>query len=163
LTLSKRVVLAFYGVGLTLICIWVPWRGGSTFRGANTEVLGYGFVWSGPERPVEFVEYDKRLADFNKLNKPVVETKSEGPYTAVRPPQTQSNEPDWRSGIVQPPIKAQPIQQPPAEPEGYTAYPYKLATSTVDYGRVLLELGALTGLFLLVWAVTTPGLLTSSQ
>ena len=142
-------------------------------------MLGYGFVWSGPERPAEFVEYDKRLADFNRLNKPVVGTKSEGPYTVVQPPQTQrytlgqppqtqSNEPDWRSGIVQPPndvgfIPSQSKAQPPAEPKGYTDYPYKLATSTVDFGRVLLEFGALTGLFLVFWAVTRPGLLISFQ
>jgi len=123
LTRSNRAVLTLYGVASAFIFVWVPWRGGPTIRGANTEMLGYGFVWSGPVRPAAFIEYDKRLAESNKLDDP-------------------------RVGFV---------ADRPKEPEGYSQYPYKLATSNVDYGRVLLECGALTGLLLVAWMLTYAG------
>ena len=108
-----------------------PTRCGSpTVRGANTEVLGYGFVWSGPRRPAEFIEYDKRLAKYNKE------------YNKLNP------DPNSLYRIGTPPLK---------EPEGYSSYSYKVATSTVDYGRILLEFGFLTALLLVTWMVTYDG------
>jgi len=96
-------------------------------RGANTEVLGYGFVWSGPKRPAAFVDYDKRLVEYqNDRNKANPEANS---LYRIEPP----------------PLK---------EPEGYSSYSYKVATSTVDYGRILLEFGFLTALLLVTWMVT---------
>jgi hypothetical protein len=122
----QRLVIALYGVASAFVFIWVPWRGGPTVRGATTEAMGYGFVWSGPTRPIAFVDYEKRLAEY-KVRHP-------GPYTVEYPPET-------------PPL-------PPTEPEGYSGYPYKLATRTLDYGRILLEFAALTGLFLAVLMLT---------
>lgn len=42
----------------------------------------------------------------------------------------------------------------PKEPEGYSAYPYKSATSTIDYEKVFLEIGALSSLLLVGWTLT---------
>lgn len=87
--------------------------------------MGYGFVWSGPKPPVVFVEYEKRLAEYQASHKP-----------------------DWRNGLI-----GYQDEVRPTEPEGYLQYPYKRATATVDYGRVLLEFGALTALLTVAWIV----------
>jgi hypothetical protein len=123
-------VLTLYGLASAFIFVWVPWRGGPTMRGANSEVLGYGFVWSGPRRPAAFVEYDKRLLEYEKdRNKP-----NPDPTSLYR---------------IEPPH--------PKEPEGYSSYSYKAATSTVDYGRILLEFGFLAAILLVTWMVIYDG------
>src|SRR5713226_96531 len=102
LTRSKRAVLTLYGVALAFIFTWVPWRGGPTIKGANTDVLGYGFVWSGPRRPAAFVEYDKRLVEYEKERNKA------------------TPDPNSLYRIEPPPVK---------EPEGYSSYSYKVTTS----------------------------------
>lgn len=126
MTRRRRIVLGVYGAASAFIFVWVPWRGGPTVRGATTEPMGYGFVWSGPRRPAAYIEYDKRMAD------------------------TERADAKYNSD----PNSAYSISSPrPREPEGYSAYPYKLATSTIDYERVVLEAGALSGLLLVGWTL----------
>jgi hypothetical protein len=115
-------------------------------------VLGYGFVWSGPRRPAEFIEYEKHLAEYNKSKgeldwETVIASMPQKAGQAAKPSTPAKD----NLGFV-PNSPAAP--QPPKEPEGYLAYPYKQSTAEVDYGRVLLEFGALTGLLLVSWILT---------
>jgi hypothetical protein len=160
--LVRRIILASFGLGLTVAFVWVPWRGGPSVRGGNTEVMGYGFIWSGPRRPAAFVGYDKNLVEHQK--KLAEYDTSFAEYEKKLEDYKKAQPSDWKSGLVgynqdirerfaliaPPPSPPQPLK----EPEGYSGFPYRRVTSAVDYERLLIEIGALSGLLLVGWVVT---------
>jgi len=138
---AKRIVLVGYGLAVALVFTWVPWRGGREVRGGNRDSLGYGLVWSPPKPSAASLEYEA-ARDANLKTPP-------------------SNSATDSLGFI--PSPQYTIVPPsPKRPEGYiSTFVYKSAT--VDYGQVLLEFGALTGLLLVVWMPTSSGPRTTDR
>ena len=126
--------------------IWVPWLGYENpiypvprDRWAET-FLGYCSVWSQPKPPEAFVEYDKRHAAYEIASK-------EYDLASIEYQARRANPDYW----INPQKPVEPTK--PTKPDGYiSTLIYKSAT--VDYGRVFLEVGALTGLFVTMWVLT---------
>jgi hypothetical protein len=149
--LSRRIILAIYGLAVAFVLTWVPWRANVEAQGRKiTYTLACGLIWSLPKPPAATIQYEAALHEY------------------LTPKPSSVPVPDWRSGIVPksysggpppgyvevPPPESSPPEGPaPKVPEDYIeSSVYRFAT--VDYGRVLLEFGALTGLLLMVWMIT---------
>ncbi len=160
---ARRIVLTCYGLALALVLVWVPWRGGLEVRGGNRDTLGYCLVWSPPKPSPAFLEYESARDAYQRTTLSYSRADDLGfvpsPQLAIVAPLKDGL--DWRDGIVQPPTpKPTPALQEPKKPEGYISS-FVYASATVEYGRVSLEFGALTGLGIAGWAIT--GLFTRRQ
>jgi len=124
--------LAIYGLAVAFIFIWVPWCGILEARNGKTrDFLGYSLVWSMPKPSAASIKYETARHAFNSSPHPPPG------YSIVPPPNDL--------GFV-------PEVKEPEEPPGYiSSFVYKQAT--VDYGRILLEFGALTGLLIMAWMI----------
>jgi hypothetical protein len=171
LSLAKRLILILSGVTLTFLLLWVPFSAYEIPKDKGNPVfLGYGPVWSKPERPLRFVAYDKQREAYDKAYSDYQLYRSSHPaladepnnlgfrpdprFTVIAPGHKQkelSNDP-WhlQDGIVTSPSNTPIEPTKPTEPEGYISA-YVFRTASVDVIRVLLEIGGLTGLFLALW------------
>jgi len=167
LTRSKRTVLTLYGVASAFIFIWVPWRGyeAPIYQVPkdrwNSMLLGYGPIWSQVKPPANFVTYSledaKYSEDYARYQRshqwdcvgPTVITKEDAALGFKPDP------PPPGYCIVQPPgfAASPPPPKKPEVPEGYIS-PGIYRWARLDYERVLLEFGALTGLLLVAWMFT---------
>ena len=163
---SKRIAFALYGFASALIFLWVPWRGYENPVYAvpkdrwKPTYLGYGPVWAPTKPPAAFVAYDTenaKYAEYQRLHE----------NDCIEQPQITKEEqalgfrPDPPLGkryCVEPPtgqLRSSPPVQPKM-PEGYIS-PATYGWATVDYNRVLVEFGALTGLLLATLVLTHAG------
>jgi hypothetical protein len=176
LTSIKRIILAIYGLAAVCIFTWVPWRGDRLLRMnpvvTSSVYLGYAPVWSLPKPYVAAVQYEAALNQYKvalgkyldsrvpplgpqfDLSGGLVEnhpTRSDNALgSKVNPP----------PGYVEVPApkekESDSLLQKPNEPRAPDGYFPSLTYGSikVDYGRVLLEFGALTGLLLVAWMIT---------
>jgi len=146
LSRNRRVVIAIYGLAVAFIFVWVPWCGYENPIYSvpkdrwNATFLGYCPVWSQPKPQEAFAEYDKRYAAYEIASK-------EYDLAFVEYRARRANPDYW----VNPQKPVEPTK--PTKPDGYVS-PLIFKSATVDYGRVLLELGALTGMLVVVWMLT---------
>src|SRR6266849_237545 len=162
LTRSKRAVLTLYGVASAFIFIWVPWRGYETpiyqvpKDRWNSTFLGYGPIWSQVRPPARFVKYAIENAKYSEYQR------SHEWDCMASPPITKEERalgfkprpPPGKEYCIEPPQgEASPPPIPPSAPEGYIP-PGVYQSAALDYGRVALEFGALTGLLLVAWMIS---------
>jgi hypothetical protein len=151
MTPIRRAIFATYGMALTFVMMWVPWRGYENpiytvpkDRWKPT-YLGYGPVWSHRNPPAAFVAYDIENAHYT-------EYQSLHECDCIEPAPTTAEDkalgftpdpprpPSGKRYCIQSPAGSREEPRPvvPMIPDGYVS-PRTYQWTTIDYGRVLLD------------------------
>jgi hypothetical protein len=164
-------VLTLYGVASAFIFVWVPWRGYETpiyqvpKDRWNSTFLGYGLVWSQLKPPAAFVKYDIEETKYQRSHAlDCIPDWKSGIVGFVLPPDKEycvgqasgASPPPGYTEVAppaQPPAAISPPPPRPKKPEAPDGYipPGIYRWARLDFERVLLEFGALTGLLLVAW------------